>query len=185
MKSDKVKVVVIGVAYSQLRKDVYVLALAEEGGAMRIPVIIGDSEAKSIAACLENFIPRRPMTHDLMVNICNSSGLLPVEVCVHKFEKGVFYANLVMRIDGQECVFDARISDAVAIALRMDIPIYVVREVMEKAGYDSSQTFSETEENSLEQLSNEALNARIEQAVAAENYEEAALIQQILKKRKL
>lgn len=189
-KQDKVKVIAVGITNSQLQQGVYLLVLAEEGGSMRIPIIIGATEAQSIAICVERLAPPRPLTHDMMVNICHSFEIELSEVLIHRYEKGIFYASLVMRKGAQEMIVDARVSDAVAVALRVNVPIYVTREVMTKTGYDVAQAFEKAnkhpeDEKNLENMSDEYLQNRIKHAVEVENYEEAALIQQILQKRKL
>ncbi len=188
-EQDKVKVSVVGISYSRLQQEAYLLVLAEEGGSMRIPVIVGAAEAQSIAITMERLTPPRPLTHDLMVHVCGAFDIQIVEVVVHRIEKGVFYTSMLMRNGEQELMMDARVSDAVAMALRVNAPIYVTREVLSMAGYDAAQAFekdsSDGDEGDLERMSDADLKARIEQAVAIENYEEAALIQQILQKRKL
>lgn len=188
---DRVKVIIVGITNSRLQEGVYMLVLAEEGGSMRMPVVIGAAEAQSIAIAMERLTPPRPMSHDLMANMCHAFELQLTEVLIHRFEKGVFYATMVMRNGEQERQIDARVSDAVALALRMNVPVYVVRDVLSKAGYDMAQAFEKAAQSSpvaeeqLESMSDDYLATRIEKAVAVENYEEAALIQQILQKRKL
>lgn len=184
---DKIKVSVASISYSRLQQEIYLLVLAEEGGSMRIPIIVGAAEAQSIAIAMERLTPPRPMTHDLISHVCGSFDIQIVEVFIHRIEKGVFYTTMLMKRGDREVMIDARVSDAVAVALRENAPIYVANEVLSKAGYDAAQAFekdtTDEDEGDLERMSDADLKARIEQAVAIENYEEAALIQQILQKR--
>ncbi|MBQ8565253.1 MAG: bifunctional nuclease family protein [Bacteroidaceae bacterium] len=195
MEAEKVEVRVMGVTYSHLQQGAYLLVLAAEGSSQRVPVIVGTAEAQSIAIRLENLQPPRPMTHDLIAHIGEAFGLQFKEVFIHRFDDGIFYSHIVMSDGEREVLVDSRTSDAVAIALRTDMPIYIASEVLQKAGFDMSQmehapniTSQEAvgePETDIESMSDAELQARIERAVATEAYEEAAMIQQILKKRKL
>lgn len=195
MEAEKVEVRVMGVTYSHLQQGAYLLVLATEGSSQRVPVIVGTAEAQSIAIRLENLQPPRPMTHDLIAHIGEAFGLQFKEVFIHRFDDGIFYSHIVMSDGEREELVDSRTSDAVAIALRTDMPIYIASEVLQKAGFDMSQmeqapniTSQEAvgePEADIESMSDAELQARIERAVATEAYEEAAMIQQILKKRKL
>lgn len=195
MNADKIEVRVLGITYSQLQQSAYLLILAEEDGSRRIPIIVGTSEAQSIAIRMENLQPPRPMTHDLITHIGKAFDLEFKEVFIRRFENGIFYSDIVMSTRGREVVIDARTSDAIAIAMRTSMPIYVAAEVMQVAGFEASRLdpesvvaskdATEKEPENLEQLSDAELQMRQQRAVAAEAYEEAALIQQILKKRKV
>ena len=168
---------------SQLTEGVYVLLLAEADGLRRVPVVVGLAEAQSIAVSLEGKTPKRPLTHDLLVKVCGVLGGVLQEVYIHHFENGTFYSQLTLCRGEERLVLDSRTSDAVAIALRANVPVYMSREVLRITGIDIADS-SRQENYRYEAMSNDALQARIDEAVAAENYEEAALIQQILAKRK-
>ncbi|MBR2378757.1 MAG: bifunctional nuclease family protein [Bacteroidaceae bacterium] len=195
MEADRVKVTVLGISYSHLQQGAYLLVLAEEGGTRRVPVVVGTAEAQSIAIRLENLQPPRPMTHDLIANVGDAFGLQFKEVDIYRFENGIFYSHIVMSNGSRDVLIDSRTSDAVAIALRTSMPIYVGAEVMRRAGFEMSQLeqqeaaakqeVAENIETNLERLSDAELEARKERAVAIEAYEEAALIQQILQKRRI
>lgn len=196
MNVDKIEVKVMGVTYSHLQQGAYLLVLAAEGSSQRVPVVVGTAEAQSIAIRLENLQPPRPMTHDLIAHIGEAFALQFKEVFIHRFDDGIFYSHIVMSHGNREVLIDSRTSDAIAIALRTAMPIYMAGDVLQKAGFEVSQmqqqepavTAQEAAENTepdLEQMSDAELEARKERAVAIEAYEEAALIQQILQKRKL
>lgn len=194
MDAERVEVRVVGVTYSHLQQGAYLLVLAAEGSPLRVPVIVGTAEAQSIAIRLENLQPPRPMTHDLIAHIGDAFGLQFKEVFIHRFENGIFYSHIVMSNGNRDVLIDSRTSDAIAVALRTSMPIYIAADVLKKAGFEvsqleqkestASQEATENEAVDLEQLSDAELEARKERAVAVEAYEEAALIQQILQKRK-
>lgn len=188
--SGKIRVSVLGITYSNLQQGAYVLVLGQEDGSRRVPIVVGTAEAQSIAIRIENLTPPRPMTHDFIVSLGEELGIVYDEVLIHRFEKGVFYSTIYLHQGERKVEMDARTSDAIAIAMRTDMPIYMTAEVMQQAGFDASQLSPRSNEKevsdepeSYETMSNAELELRIEQAVASEAYEEAALIQQILRER--
>lgn len=193
MNTDKIRVEVLGITYSHVQQGAYVLLLAEEVGTRRVPIVVGTAEAQSIAIHMERLTPPRPMTHDLIVNIMSSYDVAPVEVNIYRFEKGIFYSTITLRCGEHVEVIDARTSDAIALALRTQTPIYMAAYVMEQTSFEASQIEkngdkqapSIVRDENYESMTDAELQTRIERAVDIEAYEEAALIQQILQKRKL
>lgn len=189
METGRVKLSVLGVTYSHLQQQgAYVLLLLEEGGKRRVPIVVGTAEAQSIAISLENVTPQRPLTHDLIAKISRELGAEFDEVYIYRFEKGVFYSTLTLHNAVESFTIDSRTSDAIAIALRVGIPIYMAADVLQKTGFEITKEGDEVSikvDNNFDQMSNAELKARIEQAVAIEDYEEAARIQQVLKERQL
>lgn len=193
VNTDRVRVKVLGITYSHLQQGAYVLLLAEEDGSRRIPVVVGTAEAQSIAIRMENLEPPRPMTHDLIVSITERYGVQVEEVNIYRFDKGIFYSTLVLNRGGYIEEIDSRTSDAIAIALRTQSPIYMASSVLELAGFEASQlegkqaaeAATQTPHDDYESMSDAELQHHIERAVAVEAYEEAAMIQQILQKRKV
>ena len=165
----RIKLKVLGLTYSQVQKGAYALVLAEENGPRRIPVVIGVSEAQSIAISLEGIVPPRPITHDLFVSFSHGFGIRLKEVCIYKFENGVFSSEMLFDDGTREIRIDARTSDAIAIALRTRSDIYVMQDIIDEAG--------------LSNCSRKELKERLEKAIASEAYEEAARIQDELNKR--
>ena len=109
--SDKVRLKVMGVSYSQIQSGAYALILEEIGGPRRIPIVIGSDSAQSIAIKLEGIIPPRPLTHDLIVSLTRAFGIKLQEVFIYKFEDGIFSSELTF-IDGErQVVLDSRTSD--------------------------------------------------------------------------
>ncbi|MBS0010397.1 MAG: bifunctional nuclease family protein [Bacteroidales bacterium] len=193
----KIKLSVLGISYSQTQSGAYALVLAEEGGDRRLPIIIGGFEAQAIVIKLENLNPPRPLTHDLFRNFSELMKADLKEVFIHKLDEGVFYSQLIIKKDSKEIIMDSRTSDAVALALRFNCPIYIAEEIMDKAGilikdteYDdvggepaSQEKAPKTSPPGLSEMSISELKAKLDEAIKAEDYEKAAFIKDELDKR--
>ena len=118
---EKIRLRVLGISYSQIQSGAYALILAQVDGPYRIPVVIGASEAQSIAIRMENIIPPRPMTHDLFVSFAHAFGVKLKEVMIYKFEDGIFSSELTFTDGERQVVIDSRTSDAIGIAMRTNI----------------------------------------------------------------
>jgi bifunctional DNase/RNase len=129
----KVKLKVQGLTNSQTQSGAYALILSEEG-IRRIPVIVGVSEAQSIAIALEELTPPRPLTHDLFVNFVRNLQVHLQEVFICKFEEGVFFSELIFMDGNREFRIDSRTSDAIAIALRLKCDIYTLESILQECG---------------------------------------------------
>lgn len=126
----------IGITYNQIESGVYALILEEVDGRRRIPIIIGYPEAQSIECKLQEIVTPRPLTHDLMREILDEFSINLVCVEIYKLPNGVFAANLIMEAPDQSLrKIDARSSDAIAIAIRTNSPIYTSSEVLDEAGF--------------------------------------------------
>ena len=136
---NRIKLKVLGITYSQIQNGAYALVLAEEEGPHRIPIIIGTAEAQAIAIRLEHLVPPRPMTHDLFVSFAHAFGIRLVEVFIYKFEDGVFSSELLFDDGERQIRVDSRTSDAIAIALRSQAPVYTTPEIVEEAGIISTK----------------------------------------------
>lgn len=188
---DRVKLKVMGITYSQIQNGAYALVLAEENGDRRIPIIIGTAEAQSIAIRLEHLTPPRPMTHDLFASFAQGFGIRLREVFVYHYEDGVFSSELLFDDGTRQIRIDSRTSDAIAIALRTQSPIYTTEKIINEAGiiFQEEPKEKKKEETKtvkrkhLNDYSTKELKERLEEAVRTEAYEKAALIQQELKKR--
>ena len=196
--SDKVRLKVMGVSYSQIQSGAYALILEEIGGPRRIPIVIGSDSAQSIAIKLEGIIPPRPLTHDLIVSLTRAFGIKLQEVFIYKFEDGIFSSELTF-IDGErQVVLDSRTSDAIAIALRTKTPIYTTKEILEQTGFvmevvvspekpaddDENEDNITIEEPKIENYAIEELERTLAHLIETENYEEAAKVSEILNKKK-
>ena len=188
---DRVKLKVMGITYSKIQNGAYALGLAEENGDRRIPIIIGTAEAQSIAIRLEHLTPPRPMTHDLFASFAQGFGIRLREVFVYHYEDGVFSSELLFDDGTRQIRIDSRTSDAIAIALRTQSPIYTTEKIISEAGiiFQEEPKEKKKEETKtvkrkhLNDYSTKELKERLEEAVRMEAYEKAALIQQELKKR--
>ena len=147
---DKCRLELIGITYNQIESGVYAVILQEAGGTRRIPRIIGYPEAQSIECKLQEVVTPRPLTHDLMANILDEFGVTLLEVNISKLPNGVFAAELLMRDSKGKHVIDTRSSDAIALAIRVNAPIYTTRQVLDEAGFepDSLNTQPKTVWNS-------------------------------------
>ncbi|MDE6295403.1 MAG: bifunctional nuclease family protein [Muribaculaceae bacterium] len=190
----------IGITYNQIESGVYALILEEVNGARRIPIIIGYPEAQSIECKLQNIKTPRPLTHDLLRVIMESFELTLLCVDIHKLDNGVFAADLVMQDkDGNLRHIDARSSDAIALAIRTGSPIYTDAEVLEESGFlprtesnsvvekeDVAQNDAGHDSNpeNMSYYSDAEIAEMIARLAAEEKYEEAARLQDILRKRK-
>lgn len=197
----KVKLNVLGLSYSQTQSGAYALVLSEEEGDRRIPIIIGGVEAQSIAIQLEELEPPRPLTHDLFKSFAEAFAVHVLEVVIYRLEEGIFYAELVCERAGTRVRIDSRTSDAVAIALRFQCPIYTTEEIIEKAGIvltlegetpetsvkdePREKTSSEIENsNPYQDYSIQQLNSLLDEAVRDEDYERASQLRDEIGRRK-
>ena len=127
-----------GISYSQTQNGAYVLILSEENGDQKLPIVIGAFEAQSIAIALEKEImPPRPLSHDLFKTFAKRYGIAVKQVIIHKLLDGVFYSSIICEREGIEEIIDARTSDAIALALRFDAPIFTYKNILDKAGIKS------------------------------------------------
>jgi len=192
----RVKLKVMGISYSQTQSGAYALILIEENGERRIPIIIGGFEAQAIVIKLENLEPPRPLTHDLFKKFADEFDIFISEVVIYKLEEGVFFSKLICNNGKKEYSIDSRTSDAVAIALRFDCPIYINEEILEKAGITINPTDTELSSESdadnltepdkakYDSYTDEELYKMIDEAVKTEDYERAASIRDEIEKRK-
>lgn len=185
---EKVKLNVVGITYSQVQTGAYALVLSEEGGRYRIPVVIGVAEAQSIAIKIENIIPPRPLSHDLIVGLSHAYGINLDEVFLYKFENGVFLSELRFSSDERSVNIDSRTSDAIALALRTGAPIYTTREILEKTGFITDKVDvsshkkqeDEPKEVNLKKFAVKELEKMLAKCVEREEYEQAAEIKRVI-----
>ena len=194
-----VKLTIKGISYSQTQNGAYALILNEVDGDRQLPIVIGAFEAQSIAIALEKEItPPRPLTHDLFKTIADKYEIVITQVIIHKLVDGVFYSSIVCEKEAKEEVIDARTSDAIALALRFNAPIFTYKNILDKAGIflnknkqdlhsdeeiDDDDILSEPEvygeeesQNIYSKFSIQELHDLLEEAIQNEDYEKAALI---------
>ncbi|WP_421774539.1 bifunctional nuclease domain-containing protein [Gracilimonas sp.] len=189
----KVLMEILGLSTSPSSGGAYALILTEAEGNQRLPIIIGSFEAQAIALELENIKPPRPMTHDLLKNFFLSFDTQVKQVFINDLSEGTFYAQIIFERDNQLVELDARPSDAIALAVRFNAPIYVNNEVLKEAGISTepeNQTLEEAlkgdepapGQKELTQL--EKLEQELQTAIETENYEKAAKIRDRISKMK-
>lgn len=194
---DYKKLIIRGISYSQTQSGAYALLLEHEETSVKLPVVIGNFEAQSISLGLEKDLkPPRPLTHDLFSKFVNSTHYTLESVIIYQIIDGVFFSNLNFKNkdNGEELILDARTSDAVAMAVRFDAPIYTTEQVLNEAGIlleidqnseASSPNISadNSDISDFRKLSMEELNSLLEDAVKEEDYDLAMEIQEELKRR--
>jgi bifunctional DNase/RNase len=200
-----------GISYSQTQTGAYALILTEKDGERKLPIVIGAFEAQSIAIAMENEIkPPRPLTHDLFKNFAERFDVIVKQVIIHKLVDGVFFSSLICERDGIEEIIDARTSDAVALAVRFDAPIFTYKSILDQAGIMLDVNLEADEDEDVEAEEAEAdleleeilaavlfeddkddiatmpleeLEEKMAQAVANEDYEQAAKFRDEIEKR--
>ena len=195
-----IQLLINGISYSQTQNGAYALILSEIEGERKLPIVIGTNEAQSIAIAIEKEIkPPRPLTHDLFKNFCIRFDIKIKQVIIHKLIDGVFYSSVICERDGIEEIIDSRSSDAIALAIRFEAPIYTYENILEKAGVviqveteiDEKSLLKElfSEQNSeitnsdLKEKSIKELEDLLKHAVQNENYESAAKIRDEISNR--
>ena len=195
-----IELLINGISYSQTQNGAYALILSEIEGERKLPIVIGTNEAQSIAIAIEKEIkPPRPLTHDLFKNFCERFDIKIKQVIIHKLVDGVFYSSVICERDGIEEIIDSRSSDAIALAIRFEAPIYTYETILEKAGvviqvekdFDEKsllkELFSEDdtyiESTDLQDKSIKELEELLKIAIQNENYESAAKIRDEISNR--
>lgn len=206
----KIKLDIVGLSYSQTQSGAYALVLGEVGGNRRLPIIIGGFEAQAIAVEIEKMQPSRPLTHDLFKTFADTFNIVIQEVLIYNLIDGIFYARISCSNGGSPIEIDARTSDAVALAVRFNAPIYTYDFIMDASGIviesndlaflenldnptaQEDAVFKTEEEEPLQKkrkttydsLSDEQLETDLNKAIESEQYETAAKIRDEIQRRK-
>ncbi len=197
---DKIQLVVLGLSASPASNNAYALILKETEGSRRLPIIIGAFEAQAIALEMEGVVPPRPMTHDLLKSMIDSFGTKLEEVYINELRDGTFYAKLMF--DSPEMDLDARPSDAIALAVRCSVPIFVNSDILNETGLipqeEEDDDFMENMDDDLQFMKKQSepedekpqtpksraehLQQLLDKAIQEEDYEKAANLRDELKK---
>lgn len=192
---DYKRLIIRGISYSQTQSGAYALLLEHEETKVKLPVVIGNFEAQSISLGLEKDIhPPRPLTHDLFAKFVSITNYELVSVIIYQIIDGVFFSNLNFKnkTNNEELIMDARTSDAVAMAVRFDAPIYTTPQVLSEAGIlleleepapQDSDSEQISAEGDLASLTLQDLQKLLEEAVKDEDFDAAMELQQEIKKR--
>ena len=203
----KIPLDIVGLQPSMTQTHNYAVVLGERQGNRRLPIIIGAFEAQAIAVAVERMLPNRPLTHDLFKNTLDTFSIEFKEVVISNLLDGVFYARLVCSKDGDVFEIDSRTSDALAMAVRFNCPIFTYEFILEAAGVVLEEPEESTpsskakaprstanapagggrasdSRSQLAHLSLDELNRMLSEVLANEDYEQAAMIRDEIAKRK-
>jgi uncharacterized protein len=198
MQNNLIRLKVIGISYSQTQSGAYALILAEENGERRVPIIIGGFEAQAIVIKLENLEPPRPLTHDLFKSFAEACGVTVEQVLINKLREGIFYSEIICTDGERSFQIDSRTSDAVALALRFECPIFIDAQILNEAGIVMSATPEEEQkqggpavqkkstpaQSEYSEFTADDLMGMLTDAISREDYEQAAAIRDEMARRK-
>lgn len=189
----KIPCEILGLSSSPATGGAYAILLKEVDGKKRLPIIIGAFEAQAIALEIEGIKPPRPLTHDLLKQLTDSLGATVLEIIIDELRDNTFYAKIVLEVSGFSQEIDARPSDAIALAVRAQAPIYVSETVMEAAAFIPTEETedvstlnpvidsSETKKPPTKEAKLAALQNKLREAIEGEEYERAAKIRDQIK----
>ena len=198
---NKIGLEIIGLSYSQTQSGAYALVLGEKEGNRRLPIIIGGFEAQAIAIELENMTPSRPLTHDLFKTFASTFEIQVQEVIIYNLVEGIFFAKLICNQEGKEVEIDARTSDAIALAVRFNCPVFTFEFILSSAGiildeesesldFESEGTAHEEISDLVDEKSSDLskksihdLEILLNEAIQKEDYERASIIRDEINKR--
>ncbi len=191
----KIELDIVALSHSVTQSHNYAVVLGEINGKRRLPVVIGGFEAQAIAVTMEQMAPNRPLTHDLFKNTLEVFQIDLKEVVINNLLDGVFYAKLVCVRDGEEYEVDSRTSDAIAMAVRFDCPIYTYEFILESAGVEIEDDIvppkttrgkptAKVQDSDFASMSESALKTLLDEVIAKEDYERAAKIRDEINKRR-
>jgi len=196
----KISLDIVALSHSVTHSHNYAVVLGEQGGTRRLPIVIGGFEAQAIAVAMEHMSPNRPLTHDLFKNTLETFKVDLKEVVINNLLDGIFYARLICEKEGEVIEIDSRTSDALAMAVRFECPIFTYEFILDAAGVVLEDQEEEEEEGevvenrptrrrstksaSLTTYSVDELNRLLDEVLEQEDYEKAAKIRDELNRRK-
>jgi len=193
----KIELDIVALSHSVTHSHNYAVVLGEQGGARRLPIVIGGFEAQAIAVAMERMTPSRPLTHDLFKNTMDTMKVELQEVVINNLLDGIFYARLICLKEGEVIEVDSRTSDALAMAVRFNCPIYTYEFILDAAGVileDSEEEETKTSKKrtkrrgkqkpvALSQYPVEDLEKMLTDVLDREDYLKAAEIRDEIKRR--
>jgi bifunctional DNase/RNase len=196
---EKISLNIVALTHSVTQSHNYAVVLEEESGRRRLPIVIGGFEAQAIAVAMEDMVPSRPLTHDLFKSSLDTFSVSLQEVIINNLVDGVFHARLICALGGDVFEIDSRTSDAIAMAVRCDCPIFTYEFIMSSAGVDvdedeedqlvektsgPSTSPAKKQKKSYKDMSLKDLTAMLEKVISDEDYERAAKIRDEINRRK-
>ncbi len=209
---DLIKLEIHGISYSENLSGAFALVLNESKGIRKLPVVIGGFEAQAIALALQkNIKTSRPLTHELFKGFADKFEIKLKKVIIHKLVDGVFFSNMVCEKDGDTVIIDSRTSDAIAMALRFNAPIFTYESILNEVGFESDFKYEKkidfneedvflnlekkddeslkeinlkSENIKLKNMSLKKLNEMLDKSLAKEDYEFSAKVRDEIKSRK-
>lgn len=192
----KIELEIVALSHSVTQSHNYAVVLGEIEGTRRLPIVIGSFEAQAIAVAMERMSPNRPLTHDLFKSTLDTFNIELKEIVINNLLDGIFYARLICLKDGDLYEIDSRTSDALAMAVRYECPIYTYEFILDAAGVALEEAEEEAQvpvtdrrssssatTKGLSSYSIEALTKMLEEVLNEENYERAAEIRDEINRR--
>ncbi len=190
----KIELDIVALSHSITQSHNYAVVLGERFGKRRLPIVIGGFEAQAIAVAMERMTPSRPLTHDLMKNTLDTFDIELKEIIINNLLDGIFYARMVCNRGSEIIEIDSRTSDALAMAVRFDCPIYTYEFILDNAGVvleeeeeegarEGKKRRKKRDSNSLTKYSVEDLEEMLQEVLQNEDYEKAAKIRDEINKR--
>ena len=181
MKKKKIELQVLNISNSQAQAGAYALVLGEVDGKRQLPIIIGATEAQAMIIEMKGIVPPRPLTHNLFASVLEVLGVKLMRILIYKVDNGIFYSYLYMKTEETILRSDARTSDAVALALRMNAPIFIYEDILEaeclkivEGSTDATKDSEQDKDELLQEDSIDILKTALQKAVDEEDYERAA-----------
>lgn len=164
-------------------KSARVLVLHTKDESISFPVIISENEAFNLIKEIENLQLKRPQTHDLLYNMMNHFNIKLQSVYVYNLVEGIFYTKMYCVNPEQNIEIEARVSDALILALKYNCPVYIEDTILEQVGMPKDNKEDEDDKSNLSHKSIEELEEILQEAVDNENYEYASYIRDEIKKK--
>ena len=205
MENELIRLRIVGITYNQIENGMYAMVLEEDGGSLRLPIIIGYNEAQSIECMLQKIKTPRPLTHEFASDILRDFDIKMESVVIKQLDNGIFTADVTLKQGERESVIDARSSDAIALAMRTGAPVFTSRALLDRCGIDKDTLTPRTGhisslqsipvKKAIERVKNpdtapyegmsiESLKKLMDEAVEYEDYEKAGEIKSEIEKRR-
>jgi uncharacterized protein len=182
--NQKVELGVIALSKSKTKEDSYVLVLEDETASKRLSILIGGAEAQYIGITLEQLKTKRPLTHDLLASIMDVLKGELLYIYLHSLVEHLFVADVYLKdVNGDIKCIDSRASDAIALAIKYNVPIYTNDTVLNEV-YDPSNIYVSNNKMSFADYTLDELKELLEKVLEKEDYESAIRIREFIKNKR-